>query len=140
MIIASLIISACAIALPGEGYVSTGCSILDQTPILGEWIPDPNDYVLIDYGLCVENSHYWVGGVALYNVYDGAPPCSPHREVVPSHPPPSLPSLPSPPPIVISPIIPQLDTPSEVPEPNYGVVAGLVLLLGGWLVAMKKVK
>ncbi len=114
---ASSSILICSTALPGEGYISTGCPILRSQPIVGEWIPDPADYVWVD-ALCVENSHYWVEGVPLYSVYDGAVPgdCRPPKADItliiiidPTWP------VPVPPPVT-----------SEVPEPGTGRLISMV--------------
>lgn len=93
--------------LPGEDYISTGPSTLDSQPVLGEWIPNPLDYVEVDW-TCVENERYFVNGAPLYNVYDGAPPCNP---VVIE--PPALPYVP--PPVV-----------TPVPEPGYFLLGAVV--------------
>lgn len=106
-IIATLALS-CSLALPGEGYTSTACSVLDSQPLIGEWRVDPLDMVQVDT-LCVVNEHYWSGGRIVYNHYDGAPPCS-------------TPTFPAPPPFVPQP--PPVE-PTPVPEPA-----------AGWLVAL----
>lgn len=95
--------------LPGEDYISTGPSTLDSQPVLGEWIQNPNDWVEVNW-TCVENERYFVNGVPLYNVYDGAPPCSPTPAVIEPPAPPYVP-----PPAVTS-----------VPEPGYFLLSSVV--------------
>lgn len=95
------------LSLPGEDYISTGPSTLDSQPVLGEWVPNPADYVEVDW-TCVENERYFVNGVPLYNVYDGAPPCEPV--------------------VIEAPALPHVPLPvvTSVPEPGYFLLSAAV--------------
>lgn len=110
---------ACSLNLPAEGYVSTGCSTLDSAPVIGEWVPNPADYVEVAWA-CVENERYFINGVPLYNVYDGAPPCSPTPMVI----------EPPAPPYIWPPAV------TPVPEPGYfllgAVVFAALLTIAAW--------
>lgn len=104
--------SPCILQLPGEDYTSTGCATFDTTPVLGQWVPNPNDYVEVDW-TCVENERYFVDSVPEYQHYDGAPSCNP--ETVLLTPPGTY--------------TPPLDT-IPVPEPATWKLLGVVLVVG----------
>ena len=110
----------CLLQLPGEDYTSTDCGHFNDTSypgvrivsVEGEWVPDPTDYVYVDW-VCVENEDYYVGGVPEYKHYDGAPPCG------------NVPVLLTPPSVYT----PPPTEPTPVPEPGTWTMV-LVVALG----------
>lgn len=119
LISSPLFAGPCALALPGEGYESTGCGHFGDAPVLGEWAPNPSDFVFVD-STCIENEQYFVAGLAEFNHFDGAPPCSVAPTIAIDDPP-ATPLTPA--------IVTDVAEPGSVGLVLLGLIAGVAMLL-----------